>query len=532
MAEAAMNMPKMDMPDMPKIDMPDMPKMSIPGCPSKQDIADAKKELTEIQSDLNAKLTMELPKVNIKIPRLEALPGEVSAPEASLAASEAVPLVDSVELLAPDIPPIPQVPTGQALLDSALPYVSAAIGVAIGTASAVVSKGNPSYVQLMGTALASTVVVTLGSAKSWDGKAMQVQTAAMVVVGNAKKKIGTVLDQVDDILCKPISGIEKQIDSIGKEDPLKKVLTAGKTFEKTTGKNVPDPQDFKKPLDGIPQTLEKKVGEVKRMINEKIDDYVPDVVEKPSLFRMLVVVLPMIVLLLLNTAAAFATMPTPAAPAPANNNAARRLFLDVRPIMFEEEVQHVHAVSQYDTLTKDTVQRRLGDKDESKGAREEKKEEKGENAGDEKGENADDGKVRKEEKGENADDGDARKSAPDHRPEEAEFRVEELSMRAADDDMLAKVMPLIRPQLTQAVITIVAAILGMILTAKPFLLKQLNGAIALLEGKVNKKIEEEMKEMVDRVFGATFKELQDKSAEFFPKMIDLLESLEKVPGVA
>lgn len=382
----------------------------------------------------------------------------------------------------------------------------------------------------------------------------------MAVVGNAKKKIGSVLDQVDDILCKPISGIEKQIDSMGKADPLKKVLTAGKTFEKTTGKNVPDPQDFKKPLEGIPQTLEKKVGEVKKIINEKINDYVPDVVEKPSLFRMFVVVLPMVVLLILNTAAAFATMPTPAAPAPKNINAARRLFLDARSVMLEDEVQYVHAVSQHDTLAKDMVQRRLGDKDERKGARKEKKEEKGdnadhenednaddgevlkeekrekkekaENADDETGENADDGEVRKEEKRKNATDGDARKSSPDHRPEEAELSGEEASIQTADDDMRAKVMLLIRPQLTQAVITIVAAIIAMILTAKPFLLQQLNGAIAMLEGKVNKKIEEEMKEMVDKVFGTTFKDLQDKSAEFFPKMIDMLESLEKVPGIA
>lgn len=522
-----------------------MPSMPGVGGVERADIEEARNMLKTAETSIKSKLEASLPTIAIKLPELKSLPGDVPAAPAAgdrpspapagATASEMAPLMDNV-------PAMPKVSAAEDIMDVITPLVSSAAGIAVAAGGVVACGGEPSPAQLYGTAVVTTFLNVMGTGRMWDKKAMRLQEVFMGVIKNTKKKIGVFLEPVDDLLCKPIGMLVAEIDEIGKDDPLKKVMDFAKKMEKTTGKDVPDKEDFKKPLNGIPEQVEEKVKEVKQMIYDKIDDMVPDVFEVYPKFRRTFVLYPMAVFFLLQLIVSILSIPAPAT--------SGRLLTEMRmdsgtlPMMHDAHMPIIvdtgslgntafmvrrmaddatNAEASVDAETKKEVDEYVDSMlDPTSGA-----------AALAEDESKD---VTKEEVATDAEasvDPETKKEVDEYVDSmlDPTAEGEETTELPAEESLAQLIMKYINPQLMQLVASFMAVVTAVIATAKPQVLKAINKAIKMMEKKVNTTANNQMKELIDKVFGTIFKELKEKADDFFGRMIDLLEALLKIPFI-
>jgi len=466
---------------------------------TKKDLSEAKEKLTKTQTELKEKLQVRAKKVAIELPKMDEAPAATPSPAAPAGPGYApVGGVDEIQARTEAM--------GAGLAQKAIPYATSAISIAM---AVVVARGKAmqkmamqAQAQAAGRRLAemnpedfsvdppfpewvpmAVVVVTVllntaGIYFFWNTAAMNVHGMGEGAIQKAKDKIGDVMGQLDDKLALPVKKIEAQIDEVGKDPQNKKVFSAGKKFESATGTDVPDPEDLKKPLNGIPKMLEDKCEEVKKLIYERIGDMIPDVIEKKGTFWLCFILIPVAVYILAQVVMSVMNMP-PDDTAEAEP-AATRLLSSVGSdaFMFARSLAET-ASGQSKVDNNSTKSDSSADSDLS-----------------------------------------AAKSAMDA-----------ANQGMFSPEMMALMWPYMKPVVMSCGMTILFAFIGWLFTQRPVIMKALNYFIGMMEGKVNGRINSEMSEMLEKIFGGTFDELNDKVDDFFPRVIDLIGKLQGIPGI-
>merc|ERR1719353_826650 len=92
-----------------------------------------------------------------------------------------------------------------------------------------------------------------------------------------------------------------------------------------------------------------------------------------------------------------------------------------------------------------------------------------------------------------------------------------------------KVMPYMKATFLQIFFSLVQVFLMMVASQGPRIVKFSNGIIIDLQKKINDKINHEIKEVVDKVFGDAFKCVNEEADKFFPEVNKVFDVLSKVP---
>jgi hypothetical protein len=151
----------------------------------------------------------------------------------------------------------------------------------------------------VGAALANTA----GLSRSWGNRAQSIFQVISAQIANAKEKVTTVIDTIDDMIMAPLQRLENTIDDLAEEQ--KPALNNLQKLESTLDVDIPDPSDLKAPLDGCEDMIDKFIRQAKSQIPEQIDEFVDmtqagKIATDNGLFTRYVVVLPMATLLVAN----------------------------------------------------------------------------------------------------------------------------------------------------------------------------------------------------------------------------------------
>jgi hypothetical protein len=165
------------------------------------------------------------------------------------------------------------------------------------------------YAQLgavLGPAVAAVTAAlanSAGLAHTWKPRAQSIFEVINSQIANAKKKVTSVIDTVDDMVMGPLQKLLEAIDDLAEEQ--KPALDKLKKIESTLSVDIPDPSDLKKPLDGCEGMIDEFVAKAKVQVPDKIDDFVDAtwagrVASDSNLFNRYIVVLPVALVIIVN----------------------------------------------------------------------------------------------------------------------------------------------------------------------------------------------------------------------------------------
>jgi len=96
----------------------------------------------------------------------------------------------------------------------------------------------------------------------------------------------------------------------------------------------------------------------------------------------------------------------------------------------------------------------------------------------------------------------------------------------------ADLMPYVQPALVQVLMSVLQLFVALALSSGPRICKMVNGQIISVQTRLNERVNDRIKQAVDRVFGQAFSEVKEKADVFFPKFKDCMRKLKRALEVA
>lgn len=489
---------------LPKVDIPDVNLPDIPAVPglggSSIDVKDLQTKLDEAEKAIIEITQGAIPKVDIPFPKLpeDALGPSGRAPYAQLAQSDGVQRVKAkasakasakrkaAEAKAKEAAEAKQraeeelkdqAAQTQAQVTAAAKTAFASMGVvslisvaiAAGMAAAASASAAAAMYLPYLNAVLSAITQNLGIYKSHKAKFENIFELINSVITKAKDKVTTILDATDDMILAPLNELNDQIDQM--EDDQKPALDKAKMLQSTLGVDVPEPGDLRKPLDGAEDMIEGFVDKAKKMVPGFLDEILGKTLPGQLITDKSKYNLYVI------------TLPV----------ASLVLF----NILIAVATVYICATS----AATPAETRRL--------------------SGGFLSANTQDLTIL---------------VAHSHSSGEDTHRSKTMTLPAGMDQMVAglsmdTVMPYMKPTLVQILLSLVQVVLMMIASQGPRIVKLFNGIISDLQKKMNDKVNNDIKEVVDKVFGDAFKSVKEQADDFFPKIKKVFDALSKVPGI-